>query len=235
MIGRQGAGSVEDLPTGWDPAAALTESEMSILTEYVEMLTSFNRRVNLVSRDSIEEAWTRHVVHSLFLCGRGFSPGSTVVDWGTGGGLPLIPLAVTHPDVRFVGIDAVEKKVLAVRTMIRRLGIGNAEVWAGRAETWTGQAEYSVSRATAPLITLWEWHERVALETEQPTDGAAHWAPGLICLKGGDISEEIEALEAARPGIRVQQWPLDSTIYDGQFDDKAIVTVALHHENESDG
>lgn len=191
------------------------------------MLTSFNRRVNLVSRDSVDEAWTRHVIHSLFLGARRFPPGSRVVDWGTGGGLPLIPLAVTHPDVRFVGIDAVEKKVLAVRTMIRRLRIDNAEVWAGRAEAWPGRTHFSVSRATAPLLTLWEWHERVALEHEQTVDRTAHWSQGLICLKGGDITEEIKALEATRTGIRIQVLPLDSTIHDGQFEDKMIVTATL--------
>ncbi len=222
-----GDGTIESRLAGWDPAANLTPSEQSVLEEYVEMLTSFNRRVNLVSRDSVGQAWTRHIVHSLFLSARSFPSGSTVVDWGTGGGLPLIPLAVTNPNVMFVGVDAVEKKLLAVRTMIRRLGVGNAEVWAGRAEAWPGRADLSVSRATAPLATLWQWHERVALD--RPLDDRARsvWTGGLICLKGGEITEEVEALEAARPGIVVQVHPLDSTIYDGQFAQKAIVTAAL--------
>lgn len=169
-----------------------TPEQQEKLVEYEAQLLTFNRRHNLISGGSEADIRRVHTEHSLQLAARSFPEGSVVVDWGTGGGLPLIPLAVLFPEVSFHGIDAVRKKVLSVRSIARRLNLENVEVWHGRAEEWGGRLDYSVSRATAPLATLWRWHERAF--DPQVDAGAADWPHGLLCLKGGDLDEEMRAV-----------------------------------------
>src|SRR5690606_39071924 len=122
-------------------------------------------------------------------------------------------------------VDAVGKKTEAVRLFARRLGIENLTVWNGRAEAYDGPApHYAVSRATAPLVDLWRWFDavRAPFDGEVP-DGA--WAPGLVCLKGGDLADETAALLAAFPGLSVEATPLDALMGDG-WADKSLVYVA---------
>ena len=182
---------------------ALSPAQRATLDAYVAELARVNRRVNLVARGATAADLEGHVRHCLALAGRPFPDGATVVDWGTGGGLPAIPLAVAFPAVRFVAVDAVGKKTEAVRLFARRLGVENVEVWNGRAEAYDGPApHYAVSRATAPLADLWAWFDRV--RARLPGGAAADaWTPGLVCLKGGDLSDEVAALRSAFPEVSV--------------------------------
>ncbi|HLT46267.1 MAG TPA: 16S rRNA (guanine(527)-N(7))-methyltransferase RsmG [Rubricoccaceae bacterium] len=207
----------------WNPLADLTPRQRAQLDAFAAELARVNRRVNLVSPATVPEVEERHLVHSLALAHRAFPAGATVVDWGSGGGLPAVPLAVRFPDVRFVAVDAVRKKTEAVRLFARRLGLANLDVWNGRAEAWDGAAHYAVSRATAPLADLWGWLARVRLPPPEVPEGC--WAPGLVCLKGGDLTEEIAALHAAHPGLTVEQIPLAPLLGRAYFADKAIVSV----------
>lgn len=209
----------------WNPFDDLTPVQRQQLNAYSEMLRRFNDRVNLISPDTEAEFETRHLLHCLTLSRRDFPVGATVVDWGTGGGLPAIPLAIRYPDVTVVGIDSVGKKVRAVRTMARRLDLGNCFAWKGRAEDWEGEAHYSVSRATAPLATLWQWHRRVAVPLETSRDDD-EWAPGLLALKGGDLRSEIEALRADDPSANLERHPLQALLgRNGFFGEKGILAV----------
>jgi 16S rRNA (guanine527-N7)-methyltransferase len=194
------------------------------LHAFVEQLRHFNTSHNLISRASPEDILERHVRHCLFLASRAFPAGCTVVDWGTGGGLPAIPLAIVFPEVRFVAVDAAEKKVRAVRAMARRLGLSNLDTWHGRAEEWSGPAHYSVSRATAPLATLWGWHVRIAAPLAGMGD--ACWPPGLVCLKGGDLSGEFADLTAAHGTLRAEVIPLEDLGASAYFEEKVIVQIA---------
>ena len=215
-----------DSPSGavFDPFAALSESQREALETYAQQLRRFNPKINLISPDTEPHIRERHLLHCLSLTWRGFPAGSRIVDWGTGGGLPAIPLAIAFPDVDFFAVDSVGKKVKAVRTMARRLGLDNLFAWDGRAEEWTGSAHYSVSRATAPLADLWRWHTRIADPGVPPSESEV-WAPGLICLKGGDLSGEIADLRAENPGVVVEQQPLQPLLERDYFAEKCIVTV----------
>ena len=146
------------------------------------------------------------------------------MDWGTGGGLPAIPLAIACPTVTVFAVDSVGKKVRAVRTFARRLGLENLFGWDGRAEKWTGTAHYSVSRATASLADLWSWHRRVV----EPFDDASadNWPQGLICLKGGDLSGEIQDLRKVEPTATVSEEQIFPLLKDDHFRHKHIVSVA---------
>ncbi len=214
--------------TGFDPFAQLTETQRERLNAYAEQLLRFNPKINLISPDTEAHIRERHLLHSLALTWRRFPPGSRVVDWGTGGGLPAIPLAIACPDIEVVAVDSVGKKVRAVRAMARRLELDNLFAWNGRAEDWTESAHYSVSRATAPLAGIWPWHCRVVdpdlPSSVLPSDGST-WSPGFIGLKGGDLSSEIADLRAEDPDVAVEQYPLRPLLRRAYFADKCIITV----------
>ena len=193
------------------------------IAEYSDLLKDFNKKLNLISSSTIPEMQERHIEHCLMLTSRAFPDGCSVVDWGTGGGLPAIPLAIQFPEVNFMAVDAVGKKIHAVRAMGRKLGLANLEAWHGRAEAWPGKTHYSVSRATAPLLTLWSWHVRVAQPLE--FDAEVHWHHGLICLKGGDLAEEINTLKSRFPGVEVLLTPLHTLHASSFFQEKYIVEV----------
>ena len=208
----------------WNPFDALSAEQREQLDAFEAQLLRFNRRVNLISPETEAEFRTRHLLHCLTLTARGFPDGCTIVDWGTGGGLPAIPLAICEPDVRVVGVDSVGKKGRAVRTIARRLGLDNCYAWTGRAEEWTGEAHYSVARATAPLATLWGWHRRVAVDWPGPLGD--DWPPGLLALKGGDLSDEIEDLRATESDVKVERLRLEPMLgRNGFFGEKEIVAV----------
>ncbi len=215
--------SRETPPPGWNPWERLTREQQEQLACYARLLEALNRQHNLVSRETLAELHRRHLLHCLALTWRPFPPGSVVVDWGTGGGLPAIPLAIAFPEITVHAVDAVQKKVLAVRTMARRLGLTNLQAHHARAERWERDAHYSVSRATAPLATLWTWHHRVAQPLATPPDA---WPPGLLTLKGGDLSDELAALEQLDPCLHVTLWPLNQLLDDPFFAEKYLIHVA---------
>lgn len=204
--------------------STLSEQQCRQLEGYADLLLRFNRRINLVSREDEAHLKVHHIAHCLALTARAFPPRSAVVDWGAGGGLPAIPLAIAFPEVTVYAVDASGKKVQAVRAMARRIGLDNLYAWNGRAEHWPGTVHYSVSRATAPLADLWGWHLRVAC-SEVPEALAGAWAPGLVCLKGGDLRHEVQPLRRAFPNVVVNQYPIQQWISDDYFADKYVVAV----------
>ena len=203
---------------------ALTDAQTALLDAYAAELARVNRAYNLVAPKTVRDIPERHVRHSLALAVRPFPAGAVVVDWGSGGGLPAVPLAVVFPDVRFVAVDAVGKKTEAVRLFARRLGLGNLSVWNGRAGAYAGPPPtHAVSRATAPLLDLWRWFEAARVPFDGPRGDAA-WPPGLACLKGGDLADEVAALVAAFPEAQVEQTGLGG-ILGAAWADKALVSV----------
>lgn len=202
----------------------LSEKQRRQLEAFETLLLRFNRKINLISRASEEQVWQEHIQHALTLSWKSFPAGSAVVDWGTGGGLPAIPLAIAFPEVRFFAVDASGKKVQAVRAMARRLGLENLFVWKGRAEAWPGEAQYSVSRATAPLADLWRWHAR-AFTPGVALPGEGDWPPGLLALKGGDLRGEIAGLKEAYPAVQVERHALEPILGEPFFAEKYIVVV----------
>ena len=207
----------------WDPFRPLSDEQRRLLNAYQTMLLDFNRRINLISRDAGAEAVRMHCLHCLFLTCRRFPPGAVVIDWGTGGGLPAVPLAIACPDIQVVAVDKVGKKVQALRAMIRRLGLANIRVWHGPAEAFVAdthaECTYSVSRATAPLRDLWGWHDRIARPFAGPM-AADTWRPGMICLKGGDLTDEVASIAGEADIERIELADMDPHPW---FRDKAML------------
>lgn len=204
----------------------LTDRQHAQLDELERQALAFNRKLNLYSQASARRFRLLHIEHSLVLATHRFPAESVVADWGTGGGMPGLVLAVVFPDATFHLIDSVGKKIRAVQTMARRLDLTNVEAHHTRAEVWDGHITHSVSRATAPLPTLWAWHQRAAVPIDEAEPGESDgWKPGLICLKGGDLTEEIAAVEANAGNVSVTQTRVKQWLDDGHFDNKVIVQV----------
>lgn len=150
----------------------------------------WNTRINVISRKDIDSLYEKHVLHSLSIPVMGNLPeGASVIDIGTGGGFPGIPLAIFYPEVEFHLVDSIRKKLSVVEAVVDALELDNVTVQHTRAEDIKGRRfDYAVSRAVAPLKELWHW-SRPLLRKKAFADD--NFAPGLICLKGGDLAEEI--------------------------------------------
>jgi 16S rRNA (guanine527-N7)-methyltransferase len=208
----------------WEPLADLTVEQLELLTAFEQLIVRANKRVNLVSRRSVTDIRQAHSRHSLVLSLRDFPTGTTVVDWGTGGGLPGIPLAIRFPQVQFVLIDSIRKKTDLLNAISMKIGLDNVTVENARAEDWTGACDYAVSRATAPLADLWAWTNPV-LRPNTGTRTTSSWNEGLLALKGGDLSNEIDELRSRNPQVGIKVTPLNEVV-DGHYDDKFIVEVS---------
>jgi len=162
-----------------------------------ELYNEWNEKINVISRKDIEGLYEKHVLHSLSIAAAfEFAPGTEVMDLGTGGGFPGIPLAIFFPEVKFHLADSIAKKLKVVDAVATALHLTNVTTQHTRAEEIkTRKFDHVVSRAVAPLKDLWKWSKPLL-----KTKTASEFAPGLICLKGGDLNAEIQE-SGTRPRI----------------------------------
>jgi 16S rRNA (guanine527-N7)-methyltransferase len=165
----------------------LDDLQLQRFTQLGALYATWNERVNLVSRKDIEHLYERHILHSLSIARFiKFKPDVKVMDLGTGGGFPGIPLAICFPEVQFTLIDSIAKKMRVVEDLVQVLGLKNVNTIVGRAENIKGSFDYVVSRAVAPLSEIYAWTGKSIAKKQQ------HAMPnGIICLKGGDLREEL--------------------------------------------
>jgi 16S rRNA (guanine527-N7)-methyltransferase len=152
------------------------------------LYAGWNSRINVVSRKDIDALEVHHILHSLAIakfCA--FAPGTSVMDAGTGGGFPGIPLAILFPEAHFTLVDAVAKKIKVVQAVTEALGLRNVTPVCGRVEQLPGRFDVVVSRAVTglPAFVEWVW--------PRLRPGTQHPPHGIICLKGGDLNAEIAA------------------------------------------
>lgn len=206
----------------------LTEDQQQKLLQYAALLTEWNSKVNLISRKDEENVLSRHILHSLALAmpevtDSELPENGNVLDIGTGGGLPGIPLAIVRPDVQFKLVDSIQKKITALSDIIQKLGLTNAQALTGRAEEMRKRKllkpnfETVVSRAVAPLDELVGWVKNLVL-------------PGafLYSLKGGDLTDEMGRTRKMSIVAGVSSWPIELKEYDEFADEgKQIVKVTF--------
>lgn len=167
-----------------------------------QLYGEWNEKINVISRKDIGGLYEKHVLHSLSIAAAfEFPDNSQVLDLGTGGGFPGIPLAIFFPNVEFLLVDSIAKKLKVVDAVAESIGLTNIKTRHGRAEEIRNQKfDFVVSRAVAPLKDLWNWSKPL-LSAKPPRNSVpGSPAPGLICLKGGDLAIEIQE-SATRPRI----------------------------------
>ena len=181
-------------------------------TEY----KTWNEQINVISRKDIDELYVRHVLHSLSIAKFiTFQPGSAILDIGTGGGFPGVPLAILFPEVNFHMVDSIGKKIKVVLGVIAALKLTNATAEHQRAEKVKGKFDFVLTRAVARSRQIWIW-------TNQKIKEAAHHehANGIIALKGGDLDAEMSELK--RP---YQQTDISTYFKEDFFETKKIIYI----------
>ncbi|MEW6510411.1 MAG: 16S rRNA (guanine(527)-N(7))-methyltransferase RsmG [Bacteroidota bacterium] len=167
----------------------LTDGELDQLAAYVDALLDWNKRVNLISRRDVENIWFSQILHCLSLLFYVDLPdGLQVLDLGSGGGLPGIPLAISRPGLRVTLLDSIRKKTQAVKSIRDTLGLANVNVVMARAEEWGARLKPAerfdlvIARAVAPLADIVRWARPLL---------RSGFTPQLIAYKGGDLSAEV--------------------------------------------
>ncbi|OQP64501.1 16S rRNA methyltransferase G [Niastella vici] len=176
-----------------------TDVQLQQFSALEELYNDWNSKINVISRKDMESLYEKHVLHSLAIAAAfEFKAGSTIVDLGTGGGFPGIPLAIFYPEVKFHLIDSIGKKIKVVDAVAEGLGLKNVSTRHSRIEEVKDKKfDFVVSRAVAPLKDLWKWSKPLL---KKPAPNADTQQPGLICLKGGDLHTEI-AESGCRPRV----------------------------------
>ena len=175
-----------------------TPLQLQQMQKLGEVYKEWNEQINVISRKDIDSIYEKHVLHSLAIAAVfEFQPGTQIVDLGTGGGFPGIPLAIFFPEVRFHLTDSIGKKIKVVNEVVQALELKNVTTQHTRTEEiMERKFDFVISRAVAPLKDLWKWSLPILKAKGQgksATAGEDTFYGGLICLKGGDLNEEIIA------------------------------------------
>lgn len=171
----------------------LTENQIKQFEQLKLLYQDWNLKINVVSRKDIEELYLRHVLHSLGIAKvQSFLPGAKILDVGTGGGFPGIPLAILFPEVQFHLVDSIGKKIKVVEEVSQGLQLQNVKITNGRAESITDQYDFIVSRAVAQMETFVRWVKHSVTKKSNH-----ELKNGILYLKGGDLTEELSLFPKA--------------------------------------
>lgn len=165
----------------------LTDVQSHQFSKLRELYASWNAQINVISRKDIDELYVRHVLHSLGIAKvQSFHPGTSVLDIGTGGGFPGIPLAILFPETDFHLVDSIGKKIKVVNEIVEALELKNVQSTHSRAELIKGEFDFVVSRAVAKMDDFVKWTKgKIAKKQRHELKN------GILYLKGGDLTQEL--------------------------------------------
>ena len=194
-----------------------TEKQLQQFGALQELYTDWNNKINVISRKDIESLYLKHVLHSLAIATViDFKPGTQIVDIGTGGGFPGVPLAIFFPEVQFHLVDSIAKKLKVIEGVKEAIGLPNITTQHTRAEEIKNrQFNFVVSRAVAPLKDLWYWGKPLIKKGSDQ-----ELANGLICLKGGDLAQEI-----SDSGLKPRMVSIEEIFPEPFFEEKYLLHV----------
>ena len=194
----------------------ITPQQQAQFERLPALYTFWNNQINVISRKDIDQLYERHVFHSLGIAKvMPFLPGESVLDVGTGGGFPSIPLAILFPETNFYLVDSIGKKIKVVQEIAKALGLQNVRAAHLRAEQVNEKFDYVVSRAVTRLKEFYPWVRGKFNKTSNNI-----FAPGILYLKGGDLLEEI-----TESGLKVQQFYLKDYFTEEFFETKQVIYV----------
>ncbi len=198
----------------------LTPLQKQQFEQLQALYEDWNLKINVVSRKDIDELYLRHVLHSLGIAKiQSFLPGSRILDVGTGGGFPGIPLAVLFPEVQFHLVDSIGKKIKVVEEVVAGLQLQNVKTTNARVEMVSGQYDFIVSRAVAQMDTFVHWVQgKIAKKNLHERRN------GILYLKGGDLSEELKIYTT------VTVFPLSDYFDEDFFETKSVVHLPLKYK-----
>lgn len=194
-----------------------TPEQLSQFEALKGLYQEWNEKINVISRKDIEALYEKHVLHSLSIAAiANFQPGTQILDLGTGGGFPGIPLAIFFPEVQFHLVDSIGKKIKVVQGVAEALQLKNVTAAHSRVEDIKNRKfDIVVSRAVAPLGDLWRWSKPVLKKSVVP---GKQFEKGLICLKGGDLAQEI-----SDSGLRPKLLKVYDIFPEESFQEKFVV------------
>jgi 16S rRNA (guanine527-N7)-methyltransferase len=198
----------------------LSDNQILQFQKLQSLYEDWNAKINVISRKDIDELYTRHVLHSLGIAKIiEFRPGSKIMDVGTGGGFPGIPLAILHPEVDFYLIDVIAKKIKVVNEVATGLGLKNVKAEQKRAELVKQEFDFIVSRAVTNMPDFVSWvDDKVSKKQNHEL------ANGILYLKGGDLTEELAAFPKAI------EYNLSDFFKDEFFETKKVVHLPLKYK-----
>jgi len=200
----------------------LDDNQLKQFEKISEVYKDWNQKINVVSRKDIDEIYIRHVLHSMGIAKiQAFLPGSKVLDVGTGGGFPGIPLAILFPETEFTLVDSIGKKIKVVEEVVEELGLQNVKAINDRVENISGEFDFIVSRAVAVMPSFVHWVKgKIAKHSLHERKN------GILYLKGGDLSEEIE------PYRTVEVFELSVIFEEEFFDTKKVVYLPMKYKGK---
>jgi 16S rRNA (guanine527-N7)-methyltransferase len=204
---------------GWFPG--ISDPQWDKLEEYTALLREWNAKINLVSRKDMDRLETKHLAHCLTITKfLRLMPRTRLLDVGTGGGLPGIPMAICYPQAKFTLMDSIAKKTMVVEDIAKRLNLENVEVRRGRVEELPKKKTYDfvLGRAVTALPVFFGWvRDKVAKGSKNSP------ANGILYLKGGDYTEELKSSGLTPAKI----WNLDELLPEAELGDKYLIHFKL--------
>jgi len=195
---------------------SLSALQQKQFADFAENLLEWNAKINLISRSDVEHLYERHILHSLSIAKIIFFKKDTIVlDAGTGGGFPGVPLAIMFPDVKFILVDSIRKKINTVQEICNAVGLKNVRTINDRVENVDLKCDFVITRAVATLSEIYGWTKKnIKKESfnELPN--------GIICLKGGDLNDEIKKLK-----MKVTVYELNKFFREEFFIEKKAVHI----------
>lgn len=203
--------------------ADFTVVQVKQFTALKELYAEWNTKINVISRKDMDNFYKHHVLHSLAIAAKfEFVKDMEVMDLGSGGGFPGIPLAIFFPDTHFHLVDSINKKLKVVSEIAAAIGLKNCTVQHSRAEDIkTRKFDVVVSRAVAPLKDLWHWSKPLLQKTKRTIDTTSI-PNGLICLKGGDLTQEV-----FESGCKPLIWEIENIFQEDFFNEKYLLHIPL--------
>lgn len=194
----------------------LTEKQVGQFSQLQDLYTDWNEKINVISRKDVDHFYERHVLHAMSIAKvMQFEPGTKVLDIGTGGGFPGIPLAILFPDTHFHLVDSIGKKISVVKDVVKKLKLSNVEAQQVRAESLVRKYDFIVSRAVTRFANFLPW-----VKGKFKKEDFNEFPNGIFLLKGGDIDEEMEERE-----VSYVTYHLDDYFTEEFFETKKIVFV----------